>query len=207
MPHWIKGFDWRLPGILIFGILIPVLILFQAYFGLSSSLDNVSESVKSGTGTALFNEASEKLVTGNDYVLFSLIYTENANQQVVTNKQIMKLSVMQIGFAVISLGLMFVILGFSDGGASGQGQSGGLSFSFSTGSTGLAVVVIGALMATEGGVLKNDYSTVPIPSYLSSVSSSGGFPAQQAYSVCTEKAGEEVEACFLGLFKQYFKVR
>jgi hypothetical protein len=102
-----------------------------------------------------------------DYALGSVVFVETSNRQVMLNKQRMKIAVMHIGFAVISVGLMLMILGIDVGGidASGASQGGGISVAVKIASTGVLVFVIGASMATIGGILGNDYKSVGIPSF------------------------------------------
>jgi hypothetical protein len=140
-----------------------------------------------------------------DYALVSLINAESTNQKTMINKQIMKSAVVQIGFAVISIGMMFVVLGFSGGGLDVQAKSEGITFDVKTGSTGLAVVVIGAVMVTLGGVLKNDYSTVELPGFLGADSRDIKF-IESAFKAC-EKAGNESAACFWSFANRTFSER
>jgi hypothetical protein len=156
----------RVLAIAIFGVVVPIILLFQAYWGLSLLSEQVGATGGSATAAQIFEEARVKLHDANDYALYSVISAEQANLSVLVNKQIMKISVMQIGFAVISLGIMFVILGFNDGGADTTVEAPGWKIDFKTSSTGAVVFVIGAAMAAAGGILKNDYSTVPIPGYI-----------------------------------------
>lgn len=147
------------------GVVIPIFLLMQAYAGLSSLATDVGYVRKSENVSELFLSAKKSINNVNDYALLSLLYAEHANQKTMLNKQVMKVSIMQIGFAVLSVGMMFIVLGIKEGGAEGGIGIGEIKFDFKTGSTGLVVFVIGALMATAGGVLKNDYDTVPIPGY------------------------------------------
>ena len=156
----------RTVSILVFGIFVPLALLFQAYVGLSSLGAKVGGDLANENPSQIFDSARKLLHNGNDYALYSVIAAEHANQVVVTNKQIMKVVVIQIGFAVVSIGIMFIILGIRDGGAEGAFDAAGIKFDFKTGSTGAVVFVIGAAMAAAGGILKNEYQTVPIPSYV-----------------------------------------
>lgn len=61
--------------------------------------------------------------------------------------------------------MMFIILGINDGRVEGVTDINGLKFDFKTGPSGVAIFIVGAIMATDGEVLKNDYNTVPIPGY------------------------------------------
>lgn len=157
----------RSAAIVLFGIIVPIILLFQAYTGLSSVRSDLRALSSQQSVAKSLGEAKPYLVDANDYALYGMIHAERINLAVVTNKQHLKLAVMQIGFAVISLGLMFVILGINDGGGEGEGEAAGVKFNFKTGSTGAIVFVIGAAMATAGGVMRNEYQTVEVPKFQS----------------------------------------
>jgi len=150
---------------LLFGLIIPTSLLFNVIISVSKLdiLIGHTDSVKQVIEN--YKSVKDDLDSANDYALLSVLAAENANQKTMINKQVMKLAVIQIGFAVISIGLLFVVLGFNDGGLKLSGQGSELSFNVMTGSTGLAAIIIGASMSTLGGVLKNDYQTVEVPRY------------------------------------------
>lgn len=194
-------------AILVFGVIVPLALLSQAYLGLSSLSSQVSGVLQKQNSSQIFRDARVLLHDANDYALFSLISAERTNHAVVTNKQIMKVAVMQIGFAVISIGVMFIILGINDGGAEGGFEASGLKFDLKTGSTGAVVFVIGAAMAAAGGIIKNDYQTVPIPGFIDR----GDGEASRAhaetvalYKECKKMGGAVSQECFYKLFSQTF---
>lgn len=151
----------------------------------------------------MFAKARPLLRSANDFSLYSVMAAEHTNRAVVTNKQVMKVAVMQIGFAVVSLGLMFVILGINDGGGSAVVGGSGLTFDFRTGSTGALVFVIGAAMATAGGVLKNDYQTVPVPTFAGTTGGDALYAqAQSAYAECSKLGDTVAQECFFKVFSQ-----
>lgn len=152
-------------AVAMFGILIPVYLLGNVIGNVSSLNQEISYEGNLDSTIKSFAEAQNHLETANDYALLAMLSAESANQKTMINKQVMKVTVIQIGFAVISIGLLFVVLGFNDGGAEVAANSGEIVFNFKTGSTGLAAIIIGALMATLGGVLKNAYSTVEVPKF------------------------------------------
>jgi len=155
----------RQSSVVLFGVIFPVYVLFQAYQGISSLKDDVGYTTTVSDIVQEFSNVNKNIDGANDYALFSLMYVEHANQKTMINKQVMKATIVHTGFAVISIGMMLIILGINEGGFEGSGEAGSLKFDFKTGSTGVGVFVIGALMATAGGVLKNDYSTSKIPMY------------------------------------------
>jgi len=185
-------------SVLMFGVIVPVVILLQAYYGLKALSTDVGYKMTTEQLVALYPEAKKSLADGNDYVMLSLMLAEHANQKTMVNKQVMKVAVIEIGFAVISLGIMFIILGINDGGIAASGEVSGSKFDVKTGSTGVAVFVIGAVMATVGGVLKNDYATVPLPNF------SSGAPQMDQLNrgreVCKAISGKDDSSCFAKVF-------
>jgi hypothetical protein len=176
----------------------------QAYVGLSALSGQVSSALSAKTPAQVFAEAKPHLQGANDYALYSIIAAERTNQSVVINKQIMKIVVMQIGFAVASIGIMFIILGISDGGADGVVGWGTFKFDFKTGSTGVVVFVLGAAMATAGGVLKNEYATVPIPGFVQAVGAPTGPDPQTLsdFKQCRQFGGAVAQECFYVNFEK-----
>lgn len=69
---------------------------------------------------------------------------EHSNYGVVHDKQRMKIVVMQIGFSVASVGIVFILLAMNDGGAELSPETTGTRIDFKTASTGLAAFLIGA---------------------------------------------------------------
>ena len=188
--------------VLLFGVVVPFFMLAQAYVGLSSLSNNVNYHQTTDNLVVSFEKAKKSLSNGNDYALFALLYTEHANQKTMINKQVMKISVMQLGFAVVSLGMMLILLGFNDGGATANASISEIKFDFKSGSSGIVVFVIGALMATAGGVLKNDYGTVPIPDFLYTQQSNEISRSVSAYTECKKLGEARLLDCVVGVFEQ-----
>jgi hypothetical protein len=188
-------------AIVLLGVVVPITILTQAYYGIASLGSNVNYIRTTDDLVSLFSNAKKIINNDKDYALFSLLNSEHANLKTMTNKQIMKVAIMQIGFAVTSLGMMFIVLGINDGGASGGTEVSGIKFDFKSESTGVVVFVIGALMATAGGVLKNDYNTVPIPEFVV-----GAHPeyteSVNAYIECKKLGEDRFKDCFVGVFEE-----
>ncbi|MDR5750336.1 MULTISPECIES: hypothetical protein [unclassified Caballeronia] len=158
----------RLASIIVFGIVLPVILLVQAY----RTLDTLPQLIpgKPTDAVETFGEFKKKLTTeinvANDYALFSMIYAEQANSRAIVNKQMLKVVIIQVGFAVVSVGLMFIILGINDGGANLTGGGSGYTIDLKTGSTGLVTFIIGAAMAAAGALIPNEYQTVGSPGYI-----------------------------------------
>ena len=195
----------RQASIVLFGVVFPVYVLFQAYQGISSLKDDVAYKNSTTGLVGEFADVSTNMHSANDYALFSLMYVEYANQKTMINKQIMKATIIHTGFAVISIGMMLIILGINEGGIEGSAEAGSINFDFKTGSTGAGVFVIGALMATAGGVLKNDYSTSKIPMYGEVGPNANYARSINAYKSCYAKNAEHPERCFVSLFMQINK--
>jgi hypothetical protein len=189
-------------SIIVFGIIVPMFVLFQAYSGISTLTNNVIYDDKIEDVVANYKEINEIPMDGNDFSLFSLVYTEHANQKMMVNKQVMKVSIIQIGFAVISIGMMLIVLGINDGGADSSAGFGGVSFDIKTGSSGVFVFVVGAIMATAGGVLKNDYNTVPIPAYYYQTETIEHTKTLTAYRECMKLGPVVFDLCFKTAFEE-----
>lgn len=196
----------RIPALIALGVVFPLLLLVQAYVGTSSLNRRLGVPSDAADVVATFKSAQPALRNANDYALYSHMFTETANEAVLTNKQVMKVVVVQIGFAVMSLGLMFVILGISDGGGVGRFGVANVTVDFRTTSTGVLVFVVGAAMAAAGGLLKNEYRSNPEPNYVFAMSSVTDTEAKslEAYRTC--KAHPDVfEKCFASLYEQVNK--
>ncbi|MFA0209455.1 hypothetical protein [Vibrio cyclitrophicus] len=193
----------RNAAIVAFGIVFPVIILFQAYIGINSLKENVQYNTTVKDLIEIMSDARQYMESANDYALFSLLYVEHANQKTMINKQVMKSAIVNIGFAVISVGLMLIILGIKDGGVETSGAFQGISFDFKTGSSGVAIFIAGAIMSTLGGVLKNEYKTSEIPDYETVIATTIPLYEEsiKAYSACLSQ-GEEFEPCFTQIFFQ-----
>ncbi len=185
-------------AVVLLGIVFPIILLVQAYDGLRTLRQFVVADV-SATPEARFATIKPRLANANDYGLFSLLSAEHANETMMTNKQIMKISTIQVGFSVISLGLMLVILGINDGGVNGAGEIESVKFNFKTGSTGVVIFLAGAGMAAAGGLLRNDYKTVPIPTYVYTTSQDR--IALAYYQQCKVDHPAQLQACFLEKFE------
>ena len=194
----------RLIAITVFGIVFPVIVLFQAHGGIQSLNKDVAYTTNIVDLSSHVATATKERWKANDYALFSLLYVEHANQKTMINKQVMKTAIVNIGFAVMSIGLMLIVLGIERGGADSTVTVRDISFNIKTGSSGVAIFIVGAIMATLGGVLKNDYQTSQIPDY-EHVPERPLSPAllqsREAYSKCSTY-GESFETCFAQAFFQ-----
>lgn len=157
---------------ILFGLIFPLFIAF----GVNVKIDSAARVVESATSRSYvveeFSRTPSRFKSGNDYALIALADSERANLAVMINKQVMKLVVIYMGFAVMSFAMMFIVLGFNEGPIAASGESGGISLNLKFGSIGAATFVLGAAMAAGGGLLRNDYQTVGLPAFQSAGSAS-----------------------------------
>jgi hypothetical protein len=100
---------------LILGVIIPLFLLINVITSVSSLDKEISFKGGFKQVSEHFVNIKNELKTENDYALISLLAAENANQKTMINKQVMKVAVIQIGFSVISISLLFVVLDFNEG--------------------------------------------------------------------------------------------
>ncbi|WP_158969834.1 hypothetical protein [Paraglaciecola sp. L3A3] len=199
------------------GVIAPTLILVMAYLQIGSTSDSLNEKTTTADVITEFKSLQD-IGNGNDYQLLSLMLVEHGNIKTVENKQRMKVAVICIGFAVISVGLAVFVLGFKEPRTGPTdlhshnivGEAGGMSIDIRTSSTGVLVFVVGAIMATIGGVLPNTYQGSGIPGYIHTTETSV-IPAEveemlallntnhNAYKDCKQT---DIENCFETLFAE-----
>jgi hypothetical protein len=156
----------RAIAIAVFGCVAPLLLMIQAGVGLYTLTKSLADPATRPTVAQVLPSLRPQLRDVNDYIMSSHLIAEGVNQAVMVNKQTMKAVVMQVGFAVASVGLMFILLGITDGGAEGGLEHGLGKINFKTSSTGAIVFVTGAAMVAGGGLLRNDYKTLSVPNYV-----------------------------------------
>lgn len=207
-PLVVKGLV-NAAAIVFLGLVLPAVLLLQSYYGLhtiAKSVDNVatmSEVVKT------YRDFKSTLGNANDYALFSMLSGERANLRTMANKQVMKISIMQIGFAVISVGMMFIVLGIDAGGATVAGTAGVVNINVVVGSTGVLIFLIGAGMATAGGVIPNEYRTMSIPQYVLETPDSRTIAylrLQLSFKQCSDRlksqGDQPVATCFANAYRR-----
>jgi hypothetical protein len=198
-------------AIIVLGLVFPIVVLAQAYLALSALTPEVMGAQHGKTAEEAFAAVRPSLNIANDYALYTVMRLEATNNAVVTNKQIMKIVIMQLGFAVVSVGLMFIVLGIearvpaeviaTEGIVAAKVEASGVKVDFKTASTGVLVFVVGATMATLGGVLRNEYRTVGVPGY-----AAGDPKAAESlawFRSCHEKHADELADCFA---QGYYKI-
>lgn len=150
---------------LIFGLALPVAIALSAEHRFDAALALVSNASSRSYIVEAMNAPDKKLLSANDYALIALADSERANLSVMVNKQVMKIIVIYMGFAVMSFAMMFIVLGFTDSPVAATGEGAGFKLDVNFGSIGAAVFVVGAAMAAGGGLLRNEYHTVGLPQF------------------------------------------
>lgn len=170
-----------------FGIILPIILLYTAF----CNLQDVSKKLYQIESEQGLQKAYEPLKgilsSANDYILYSLMYVEQSNQRTMVNKQAMKLTIIHIGFAIMCVGIMFVVLGINDGGAQGVGEFGGGTFNLKTASSGFAIFIGGALMASGGALLNNQYATAAVPGYIQVLTQADPPPDPAAEAAATRQ--------------------
>lgn len=153
----------KIVSTIVFGLLVPLSLLIQAYVAMTYLGDVIQES----SGYPLIKQMQglqPQLRTPDDYRLVSQVLAESANQRTMINKQAMKISAMNVGFATISLGIMLILLGVK-----GEEQMSATVLSatidFRKVSTGALIFSVGAAITSAAALLPNQYSTVGMPAF------------------------------------------
>lgn len=150
----------------VFGLIVPFILIIVSIINVVTLNNNMATNSSPSEQLKYIKQLDKD---SYEYTLYSLMYVEHNSVQTFVNKQELKVTVMLIGFAVISMGIMFIILGFKEengaNGIEGNFLAANVSFDFKTGSTGVAIFIIGALMVSLGGLLSNSYKGSSIPSY------------------------------------------
>ncbi|MCG7587905.1 hypothetical protein, partial [Photobacterium sp. OFAV2-7] len=144
----------------IFGLILPCAVTYNAFTITEKVMTNILDS-PTLLSTASPDESSDNLLSSfetiknqldsnNDYVLLTALYLEQTNTKTFLNKQLMKAIVIHLGFAVMSIGLCFIVLGINDGGIHAGADAPLFNFNLKTGSTGLIAFIVGAAMASGG---------------------------------------------------------
>lgn len=196
----------KLLAILFLGFIFPIALIFQSYIGMQTLTSDFKTTSKNEGAVSEVQQLKKLITTSNDYNFASLVFLENKNFEVMKRKQIMKVTVIQLGYAMMSIGLMLIMLGFEDKEHALSGGWDSFKLDFKTGSTGALVIVIGAVMATLGGVLKNDYGNNAIPPYKTYQESTRNDEVTSIYNGCIEmnKQNSGAAECFINSYKLSF---
>jgi hypothetical protein len=184
-------------AILVFACIVPAGLLFQAHKSTSGMIEVLSSQSRMSAMLQALPPSVQALKSPADYALYTTVFVEMSNQSVMLNKQYLKTATIQIGFAICSIGLLMLLLGFSASGVSASvGNSGSPVYNLKIASGGVAIFVLGAGIAAAAGILKNEYTTVSMPNYLAT--SSHGRTGQDAThrDELAKEIAARASACF-----------
>lgn len=149
---------YRMLAIGIFGVAAPLVLLGLAAFLMWSIGPEVRAGLDPRAGVTAYEQLRPVLGGPEDYTLAAYLYAEAANKQVMLTKQVMKVVVIHIGFAVASVGIMLVMLGFGrDEASTVSGETAAGKVNVRLASFGALVFVAGALLAGVAGIMPNSY--------------------------------------------------
>lgn len=191
----------RLVLILILGLVAPTVLLYQAHEAISNLDNEMGSSIQVELLSKAMPAPTQGFNSANDYALFSLALVESNSFRALINKQRMKIAVMHVGFAIASVGLLFIVFGVDQGGIEAGGEAKTVAWNLKIASTGVAVFVLGSLLAGAGGLIANPYETAGIPGY-AGTSRSPATPSvlkKATVQLCIDKTVDEknMTACIL----------
>jgi len=190
-------------ALVLLGLICPLAMLAQAFI----ATDRLGRSLEGRTTLSGFHSALPQAVTKFDrpdaYRYASLLFLEASNQEVVLHKQQTKIAVMNIGFAVMCLGLSCILFGFDGGGIAGEAEVASKKFKIQTASSGVAMFLLGSMLAAGGGLLANEYQTAGAPGYSDFAPAPGPATVRDLTVACEGKADViEVMACKTDVFNR-----
>ena len=166
----------RALAIPILGLLVPIVLLFQAYLSMSRLDQAITKDNEIGNIAKSLPEVIRRFDSPNDYAILAVGYLEASNALAVVNRQRAKVAAMHIGFAVISLGLLLILTGVETGGidVAGEAPVSKTPLRLQISSTGVAIFVLGSVMSGAAALMPSHYQTVSVPSFLSVHRSASG---------------------------------
>lgn len=168
--HWALRIT-KIFSAILFGLIIPGIITFNVMTNLSQLEESINSKQNHQDLVDIYIQIKAEIEEQNQYALASYMFASAANQNTLINKQIMKTVAIHIGFAVLSFGVLFIILGINQGPISVSGSlPDTTSIDIKSGSLGVGVMLIGAFMVTTAAIHKNEYRTVTIPAFQPSTS-------------------------------------
>jgi hypothetical protein len=182
----------------LFGLIVPLLLIWSSSQTVTKMVSDMNEDANLTKGHAEVYQLLESYDInpdhGNLYAFTSYLIAQQTNEKVIKKKTLLKAMLMQLGLVIVSIGLLFVVLGFKEGGVDGSASGiSGIDFNITIGSTGLATIFFGVLMITLGGVVSNKFTTVGVPKYSHQVVSANLKRGQIAIS--QENLLKELENC------------
>lgn len=197
-PPWVAAARMLLAVAL--GVVVPLLLMLQAHTAIQNLDEHLSVSGQLAELGKSLPAPVLKFSSGNDYALYSLAMIEASNFRGLLNKQRMKVAVIHIGFAIASVGILFIVLGFDKGGIEFTGGvDAKTTLNLKVAGSGLAVFVLGSGLAGAGGLMPNQYTTAGMPQYVALLGEAP--PGAAAASPLTFKAlsPEQIRHCLEGM--------
>lgn len=196
------------------GIIFPLFMLGASIYNLHSTSNRLSLLNEQRSAVSEMQSIKALIKTPNDYSIFSMMYLEQQTHDALILKQIMKITSMYIGYAVLSIGVMMIFLGVETKSQSDiNGNLIGLTFNVKSGSAGVIVFLFGAIMVLMPGVLGNSYKTPGIPSFNSnnidttvySTPETQEYKSQilSIYQLCQTLPDDKRDTCFQQSIEDY----
>lgn len=148
------------------GLVLPAVLLGDAYIAIKE-LDQGVAAVADLKDLEQSLPAPMRLFKSpNDYVFLSSVFLESGAQRVALNRLRMKVATVHVGFALMCVGLLFVLAGIDPGGVEiGTTVKEGAGASLKTASGGAAILFVGALIAAAGGLAPSTYKSGSVPQF------------------------------------------
>lgn len=151
---------------LLTGVIFPVFMLGASAYNLYQTSNQFKEMSQQQISVKELSELKSMMTSPYDYGITSIIYMEKQAHKIFIHKQIMKIASMYIGYAVLSIGVMMLFLGIETKSQNDiNGNFMGLTFNIKSGSGGIIVFLLGAIMIIIPGSINNKYQTPGIPAF------------------------------------------
>jgi hypothetical protein len=182
------------------GVVVPLMLMLQAHTAIQNLDEHLGVSGQLADLGKSLPAPVLKFSSGNDYALYSLAMIEASNFRGLLNKQRMKVAVIHIGFAIASVGVLFIVLGFDRGGLEfSGGVDAKTTLNLKVAGSGLAVFVLGAGLAGAGGLMPNQYTTAGMPQYVATLGEPPLSPAAASPLPFKTLTSEQVRHCLEGM--------
>lgn len=191
-------------AVVFFGLIIPLIFLLSALSNLSS--DSLKERIHSPSESVQY---FPEMKNNNDYTLYSLLSIEHNLMQTMINKQKLKKGIVFIGFAVISISMMFIVLGFDVKNIDTTNIIASFSsfkFDLKTGSIGVVTLIVGSFMISSIIFVPNVYSGSQVPGYNGLTyynNNSDVVNKLKNYKIVCSKQSEKKKECFYNKVNQF----
>lgn len=144
----------RLAALLLFGLLLPTLLLWSAYGAISNLKTNAASAADLREVVKALPQPVQTFRQGNDYSLLFAVFADIGEYRQMVNRMQMKTAVMHVGFAIACVGLLLMVLGIDAGPLElGAGTKEAFVLNMKAASSGIAVFVLGAGLAGAAGLM------------------------------------------------------